>query len=359
MGPWRRQKRKGAQNDMYPVFLSYRRADLGDAQLVYEKIQARFPDDPEVVFFDKHSIPPAMPFQAELEERLRGCKVFVSVIGPNWALARLAVEGDFVRQEIMTAIRREIPILIVVMPGGAVPNQRDLPESLKHFVDRQAYSVAEAYKESDLQKFVKVLCREISREYTVSASEFARRVLLGEFSSSLPIGRVMQKIPVLRSFIHCRRGTEGSRLAWAALLTAFTTCALSVIAGVDRMSVELVRDVGPRASKTISFGYLSELNAGPCYIVIVPALILIAFRFIGAIQSALHGSESDRYLISRASAMDAGIDSAKIEPLVLIERWNKRIFAWLLPAILIAAFAIVVGTENSPNDRVWQARTDW
>ena len=47
--------------------------------------------------------------------------------------------------------------------------------------------------------------------------------------------------------------------------------------------------------------------------------------------------------------MDAGIDSAKIEPLALIERWNKRIFAWLLPAILIAAFAIVVGTEIRPT----------
>jgi hypothetical protein len=97
------------------VFISYRRdLNAGDARALCNDLSDLLGS--QSVFMDVDSIAPGCDFREVLKERLASCDLMLVLIGRDWLDAkdsagqrRLEQPNDFVRQEIATALARNIP----------------------------------------------------------------------------------------------------------------------------------------------------------------------------------------------------------------------------------------------------------
>jgi len=121
---------------MSKILISYRREDSADVTgRIYDRLIQVFPQS---VFRDVDSIPPGVDFRRYLDEQVAKCDVFLAVIGRNWMKAkgrkgtpRLEDPGDFVRIEIESALKREIPVIPVLVQGVKMPEAERLPASMQ------------------------------------------------------------------------------------------------------------------------------------------------------------------------------------------------------------------------------------
>ncbi|NJN70569.1 MAG: hypothetical protein HC801_10025 [Nitrospira sp.] len=79
------------------------------------------------------SIPLGVDFRAYLDEPVAKCDVFLAVIGRDWMKAkgrkgksRLEDPGDFVRIEIESALKRQIPVIPVLVGGAKRSHQQSV-----------------------------------------------------------------------------------------------------------------------------------------------------------------------------------------------------------------------------------------
>lgn len=121
---------------MSKIFLSYRREDSADVTgRIYDRLIHVFPQS---VFRDVDSIPLGVDVRAYLDEQVAKCDVFLAVIGRDWLKAkgrngksRLEDHEDFVRIEIESALKRQIPIIPVLVSGAKIPPAERLPISIQ------------------------------------------------------------------------------------------------------------------------------------------------------------------------------------------------------------------------------------
>ena len=120
----------------HAIFISYRRMDLSDlVGRLYEKLTHAF--GPELVFKDVNSIPTGTDFREQISRALRGCRVGICVIGPNWfgdpktGDSRLDDKEDFVRIEIETLLGQKVWILPVYIHDMPVIEASQVPASLE------------------------------------------------------------------------------------------------------------------------------------------------------------------------------------------------------------------------------------
>ena len=148
---------------MGAVFISYRRGDSeGQARALSGDLVERVGKD--AVFMDVDSIALGRDFRQILHERLGSCDIMLALIGPNWLDAkdaagnrRLESPTDFVRQEIASALKRNIPVTPVLVQGAQMPPQERLPEDLKDLAFRNGFELSHMRWESDVREMVKRL----------------------------------------------------------------------------------------------------------------------------------------------------------------------------------------------------------
>lgn len=120
------------------IFISYRRIDSQDiAGRIYDRLASHF--GREAVFRDVHSIPLGLDFRTHIEQQLASCQVLVAVIGPKWLEVlqeRLDAPIDWVRTELATALKRDIPLIPLLVGGGEMPTEQDLPQELQLLASR-------------------------------------------------------------------------------------------------------------------------------------------------------------------------------------------------------------------------------
>jgi hypothetical protein len=129
------------------VFLSYRRYDSADATgRMYDRLSQHF--GPDAIFKDVDSIPLGSDFRKVLDGAVSQCAVLLVIIGRDWLHAaaedgspRLHDPADFVRIEIESALRRNIPTIPVLVRGARIPREQDLPDSLRELVYRNGIEV--------------------------------------------------------------------------------------------------------------------------------------------------------------------------------------------------------------------------
>ncbi|MBS0156265.1 MAG: SUMF1/EgtB/PvdO family nonheme iron enzyme [Nitrospira sp.] len=99
-------------------------------------------------FVDVASIPFGVDFRKHLDEQVAKCDVFLAVIGPDWmgpkdsqGKTRLEDLGDFVRIEIESALKRQIPIIPVLVRGAKIPAAERLPATLQDLSYRHGLEV--------------------------------------------------------------------------------------------------------------------------------------------------------------------------------------------------------------------------
>lgn len=133
--------------DPQSVFVCYRRVDSADvAGRIYDRLVQQFGRDQ--VFKDVDSIPIGVDFRKTLDEKVGRCSVFLAIIGRRWLEAKethgdraLDDPTDFVRIEIESALRREIPVVPVLVHEASIPLEADLPDGVQQLVYRQGIPV--------------------------------------------------------------------------------------------------------------------------------------------------------------------------------------------------------------------------
>jgi molecular chaperone DnaK len=123
------------------VFVCYRRDDTADITgRIYDRLASAFTK--ERVFKDVDSIPLGIDFRQHLAEAVGECSVFLAVIGRNWLGAgRINDPRDFVRIELEAALKRQIPLVPVLVQGASVPSDADLPPTIAELAYRHGTSV--------------------------------------------------------------------------------------------------------------------------------------------------------------------------------------------------------------------------
>lgn len=129
------------------IFVSYRRDDSSaEARSIFQHLQNKF--GARNVFMDVESIERGRDFRKVLDGQLRNCGAVLAIIGPSWVQSedasgerRINNPLDFVRLEIARALKRDIPVIPVLVRGAQMPNQADMPEELRQLLYRQAISV--------------------------------------------------------------------------------------------------------------------------------------------------------------------------------------------------------------------------
>ena len=125
------------------IFICYRRADAVDlVGRLYDRLVQRFGDT--AVFRDLEKIPAGLDYRTQLSNALSGCKVVIALIGSDWELVkdasgkrRLDDETDYVRLEIVTSLKRNLPVIPLLIDRTSLPAREQLPADLQDLVFRQ------------------------------------------------------------------------------------------------------------------------------------------------------------------------------------------------------------------------------
>lgn len=145
------------------IFISYRREDSeGHAGRLYKDLAEQF--GAGRVFMDVTGIEPGRDFRRVIDEQVATCAVLLAVIGRDWVDARdeqgrrkLDDPGDFVRLETVAALRRDIPVVPVLVQGASMPHLDQLPDELKPLAFRNAVELTHPRWDSDLKILIKAL----------------------------------------------------------------------------------------------------------------------------------------------------------------------------------------------------------
>jgi hypothetical protein len=124
------------------IVLSYRRSDSGIVGRIFDRLIAHYGRD--AVFLDVDDIPFGIDFRDHIRSVLHDCDALVAVVGSNWigsrdhGQSRIMDNNDPVRMEIEAALQQSIPIIPTLVDSARMPNETDLPESLRDFGYRNA-----------------------------------------------------------------------------------------------------------------------------------------------------------------------------------------------------------------------------
>ena len=129
------------------IFVSYRRSDSADiAGRIYDRLIGKFGKEP--VFKDVDSIPLGFDFKEYLDQKVGECDVLLAIIGDGWLNAsdetgkkRLEDPADFVRIDIQSALKWNIPVIPLLVRGAHMPAEENLPSGLRKLVYRNGIPI--------------------------------------------------------------------------------------------------------------------------------------------------------------------------------------------------------------------------
>jgi len=152
---------------MAGIFISYRRVDtIAWAGRLFADLAARF--NASQVFMDINGgIPRGAQFEDVLKNALSSCDALLVLIGPQWVSCkrsdserRIDMPDDWVRNEVVTALRREKVVVIPVLLGNAaLPGAANIPEDLRPLCKRQAAEILDNRWDYDVGKLVEDLLK--------------------------------------------------------------------------------------------------------------------------------------------------------------------------------------------------------
>ena len=113
---------------------------------------------------DVNAIQPGRDFRKAIDDCIHECSVLLAIVGREWleskdALGRRRLDDDtdFVRLEIASALRRDIPVVPVLVRGAKMPRAEQLPADLQELAYRNAVELTHARWKSDVQVLIQAL----------------------------------------------------------------------------------------------------------------------------------------------------------------------------------------------------------
>jgi len=153
---------------MSKILISYRREDSADVTgRIFDRLIQQF--GREAIFKDVDSIPLGVDFRTYLDEQVAKCEVFLAVIGRDWmknlgstGKTRLDDPRDLVRIEIESALKRQIPVIPVLVSGATIPPAMRLPPSIQDLSYRNGIPVrADPDFHRDMDRLIDYLKQKI------------------------------------------------------------------------------------------------------------------------------------------------------------------------------------------------------
>jgi TIR domain-containing protein len=155
------------------IFICYRRDDAeGYAGRIYDRLVARFPGR---IFRDVDHINPGANFVTVIQERIGACHVLLAIIGRDWLTIteastkrrRLDLPNDYVRNEIATALQRNIVVIPVLVRGATMPSGEQLPPDIAALSTRSAIEITETDFDHDVRRLIAAI------EYALGETQHA------------------------------------------------------------------------------------------------------------------------------------------------------------------------------------------
>ena len=145
------------------IFISYRRDDTsGHAGRVFDRLAQHFGEDR--VYRDVDTIGAGEDFVEAIRQKIHQSDVLLVLIGKHWLTAtdsdghwRLADDKDFVRVEIVTALKRRIRVIPVLLQDASMPRAKDLPVELATLAHRNAFEIRDTSFDQDIAQLIHVL----------------------------------------------------------------------------------------------------------------------------------------------------------------------------------------------------------
>jgi len=113
---------------------------------------------------DVAAIEPGRDFRKAIDQSVATCSVLLAVIGLEWVelkdaegRRRLDDVNDFVRIELASALRRDIPVIPVLVRGAKMPRPEQLPHDLKELAFRNAVELTHSRWKTDLQVLIEAV----------------------------------------------------------------------------------------------------------------------------------------------------------------------------------------------------------
>ena len=137
------------------------------ADRIFEVLKDKYGADS--VFRDVDSIRAGRDFRTVLKQYLYQTDVLLAIIGKSWVdikdpsgQRRLDRNDDYLRQEIRTALEREIPVIPLLVDGAKMPSSQDLPSDLEKLAYCQAINIrANRDFEPDMDLLMRTLVDEL------------------------------------------------------------------------------------------------------------------------------------------------------------------------------------------------------
>ncbi len=149
--------------ELRAIFVSYRRHDAeGEAGRLFDDLVEQFGEDS--VFMDVAAIGAGRDFRKAIDESIATCGVLLAIIGLGWLDEKNEAGGrrledpmDFVRVELASALRRDIPVVPVLVSGAKMPRADQLPEDIRDLAYRNAVELTHARWKSDIKLLIRSL----------------------------------------------------------------------------------------------------------------------------------------------------------------------------------------------------------
>jgi hypothetical protein len=162
---------------------------------------------------DVDAIPLGVNFVKVLGEQVAKCGVLLAVMGAGWLDARdedghrrLDNPHDFIRIEIAAALKRDIPVIPILLEGTRAPRVDQLPDDLRDLAVRNGLAVRHASFHSDMERLIRELNAGVPVEYQTPRSK--PEIALAEIDRAMAAG-VRLNAPA-----RLRCGLAGLILTW-------------------------------------------------------------------------------------------------------------------------------------------------
>jgi hypothetical protein len=148
---------------MSEIFICYRRTDSeGYAGRLHDRLQDHF--GARAVFVDVDNLHPGVDFEAVIQRTLLRSTVVLVVIGPRWLDQRLKSESDYVRQEIIAALKGRKRLIPVLVGDAKMPSREKLPAELSALAGKNAVTLRHPTWATDVARLLTSLDRILGRK---------------------------------------------------------------------------------------------------------------------------------------------------------------------------------------------------
>jgi Caspase domain/TIR domain len=263
------------------IFVNYRTDDArADARGIYKALIEKFGE--RGVFMDVRDLSPGQEFDAVIAAELDRSDVLIAVIGKHWIeiLDRRAVSGaqDLMREEIATALNRNIIVIPVQIDDAVIPSANLLPEDIRRLVAHETLQIRHKTFDRDVADLIAAI--ELRRKERLESS-VATRVTERRVALVVGNGR----------YAHAERLTNPPKDA-EAVANMLATLGFDVVKGID-LDLKSMGDVQakfetklrskPHVALLFYAGHGLQVR-GRNYLVPVDARIEAQAHLVGAVQ---------------------------------------------------------------------------